>query len=483
MSGFLCSMVGVSSAAAAVANAAVLFDGTDDYYSATGITSTATDGYYATVAITFYYDGSNGDFEGMLNLRLGAADANWGLVIGLAGGTKVRLIRVKNNGSDGGALYLDSAGDTALVTNGWNQVVFWHKGDSASASTSRCWVNGVQQTLFADGTITNTSLIYNWGHTSGQVWIGRHTTDMIGGTQPFFKGRYSQIYIHNGQTSAPSISSFWNTTTGLPLDLGTNGTATGLAQPLIYHYGDTSTFPTNNGTGFSSYTLTQSGGVTSAAGPTYGTIPAVVVNSAFTDDSSTKILLHFENNVVDDNSSGRTAVATQSLYDSGAFRTDQKKFGSYSVGSTSIPGGWSTNNPTALNPGTGDFTIEFWFRPAATANSDFITMASQSNGSVNIVVNADNGFIGFGKQNISWDVQATTGAISVAWHHFAVTRSGTTLRLYLDGTVRDTVTGNTDNYTSNVWSFSMGGASGTYFHMDEFRISSIARYTSNFTVA
>jgi hypothetical protein len=212
-------------------------------------------------------------------------------------------------------------------------------------------------------------------------------------------------------------------------------------------------------------------------------VASIVVNSAFTDDSSTKILLHFENNVVDDNSSGRTAVATQSIFDSGAFRTDQKKFGSYSVGSTGIPGGWSTNNPTALNPGTGDFTIEFWFRPAATANPDFITMQSQSNGSVNIVVGADNGFIGFGKQNVSWDVQATVGAISVAWHHFAVTRSGTTLRLYLDGTVRDTVTGNTDNYTSSVWAFSMGGISGTYFYMDEFRISSTARYTSNFTVA
>ena len=268
MSGFLASIAGATYAPP-VPLASVAFDGVDDYYSATGITSTATDGSYATVAITFYYDGSNGDFEGMLNLRLGTNDANWGLVIGLAGGTKVRLIRVKNIGSDGGALYLDSVGDTVLTTNGWNQVVFWHKGDSASVSNSRCWVNGVQQTLFADGTITNTSSPYNWGHTNGQVWIGRHTTDMIGGTQPYFKGRYSQIYIHNGQTTAPSISSFWNTTTNLPKDLGTNGTATGLAQPLIYHYGNTSTFPTNNGTGFSSYTLTQSGGVTGAAGPTY----------------------------------------------------------------------------------------------------------------------------------------------------------------------------------------------------------------------
>ena len=175
-------------------------------------------------------------------------------------------------------MYLDSAGDTALVTNGWNQVVFWHKGDNATASTSKCWVNGVAQTVFFGGTMTNTSLAYNWGHTTGQVWIGRHTTDMIVGAQPFFKGRYSQFYIHNGHTSAPAINYFWNTTTNLPLDLGTNGTATGLAQPLIYHYGNTATFPTYNGTGFSSYTLTQSGGVVGAAGATYGTYsaPAVV---------------------------------------------------------------------------------------------------------------------------------------------------------------------------------------------------------------
>jgi hypothetical protein len=248
---------------------AVLFDGVDDYYSATGITSSATDTYYATVAITFYYDGSNGDFEGMLNLRLGAADGNWGLVIGLAGGTKVRLIRVKNNGSDGGELYLDSAGDTPLITNGWNQVVFWHRGNNATASNSRCWVNGVQQTLFFGGTMTNTTLIYNWGHTTGQVWIGRHTTDMIGGTQPYFKGRYSQIYIYNNDTSAPDINKFWYYGSNRPRDLGTNGTATGLAQPLIYHYGNNDTFRTNNGTGFSSYTLTSSGGAGSSSGPNY----------------------------------------------------------------------------------------------------------------------------------------------------------------------------------------------------------------------
>jgi hypothetical protein len=370
--------------------------------------------------------------------------------------------------------------------NAWNQMVAYI--DHTSFANCKWFVNGVDRTSSllngaAIGAVNLANVNLNWGSSNVSIKIGEQDAAFAGSTGfDDFVGRISQIYVHNA-AGAPNITKFWNTTSNLPIDLGTNGTATGLAQPLIYHYGNTSTFPTNNGTGFNSYTLTPSGDVTGAAGPTYGTVMPVVVNSAFTDDSSTKILLHFENNVVDDNSSGRTAVATQTLYDSGAFRTDQKKFGSYSVGGTGIPGGWSTNNPSALNPGTGDFTIEFWFRPCATANSDQITMASQSNGSVHIFIAADNGFIGFGKQNISWDVQTTAGAISVAWHHFAVTRSGTTLRLYLDGTVRDTVTGNTDNYTSNVWSFSMGGISGTYFHMDEFRISSIARYTSNFTVA
>jgi hypothetical protein len=422
----------------------------------------------------------------------------------------------------------------------WSTNTWYHIAVSRSSGNLRVFENGTQIGSTVTGSTYNfipyTDNLFTrlgkFGDDRGR-WQGymdeirfsktaRYTANFTAPTQPFVNDSNTLFLIHgdgtnnstvfrddNAQLSVIPAAASVNEGSSLTFNVSTINTQD---QTLYYSLTNAGDFATSSGS-FSltsnagSFSVTPTADTTtegaetftaqirtgSTSGPIIATssavtindtsVASIVVNSAFTDDSSTKILLHFENNVVDDNSSGRTAVATQTLYDSGAFRTDQKKFGSYSVGGTGIPGGWSTNNPTALNPGTGDFTIEFWFRPCATANSDQITMASQSTGSVHIFIAADNGFIGFGKQNISWDVQTTAGAISVAWHHFAVTRSGTTLRLYLDGTVRDTVTGNTDNYTSNVWSFSMGGIAGTYFHMDEFRISSIARYTSNFTVA
>ena len=428
MSGFLASIAGATYAPA-VALAAVAFDGTDDYYSATGITSTATDGFYATVAITFYYDGSNGDFEGMLNLRLGAADGNWGLVVGLAGGTKVRLIRVKNNGSDGGEMYLDSAGDTALVTNGWNQVVFWHKGDNATASNSKCWVNGVAQTVFFGGTMTNTSLAYNWGHTTGQVWIGRHTTDMIGGAQPFFKGRYSQIYIHNGQTSAPDINKFWNSTSGLPHDLGTNGTATGLAQPLIYHYGNTSTFPTNNGTGFSSYTLTQSGGVVGAAGPTYGTYVAsfTSVKNTLTDIDATQQGFRHTRVIFMGDDSSQNPVFAYAYRDNSDFYI---KIVAFRVNKST--GALTIGTPGTVIQVAGDPDNNFYSPPALSGeNSDAGTRTTSY---------SNYGYVGFyhgGSTNVSrmfaFSVDVSTLAVTVGTgvSHFSAIDSGVCSMTYV----------------------------------------------------
>jgi hypothetical protein len=109
---------------------------------------------------------------------------------------------------------------------------------------------------------------FNWGATSVKVYIGNGVIGTGFDATDEFDGRISQLYLHNA-SGAPTISNFWDSGTSKPKDLGTNGTATGLAQPLIYHYGTTTTFPTNNGTGFNSYTLTASGTPTSAEGPIY----------------------------------------------------------------------------------------------------------------------------------------------------------------------------------------------------------------------
>ncbi len=75
------------------------------------------------------------------------------------------------------------------------------------------------------------------------------------------------------------------------------------------------------------------------------------------------------------------------------------------------------------------------------------------------------------------------------WHHIAITRDGTTARLFVDGNLLDSSTdpdfvlstpsGNTVNYAARYW-----GSYSRFFDgaLDEMRYSDIARYTSAFTI-
>jgi hypothetical protein len=250
------------------ATPAVTFDGTGDYYSATGLTTTATDSKYMTVAFTFYLPSSaTGSFMDLFAIRLGTANGEVGYHAILQS-TRLHSYFV-NPGNSTGQTY----GDFEITaSNAWHQIVYYH--DATSFSNCKYYVDGVDRTSssllngpsFGEPAMQNVD--FNWGTTGAKVYIGNGIIGTGFDASDEFDGRLSQVYLHNA-SGAPTISNYWDTSTSKPKNLGTNGTATGLAQPLIYHYGNTSTFPTNNGTGFNSYTLTANGNVTSADGPTY----------------------------------------------------------------------------------------------------------------------------------------------------------------------------------------------------------------------
>lgn len=260
MSGILSSMVGATYAPAVV-QTAVAFDGTGDFYTATGITTTATDGKYLTFACTFYWNGGD-NLQHIADMRLGTGGSDVGFYCWINGGrSQITLIA---NGSESKTMYEDA--ENSLTSNAFNQIVFYMQTDSTA--NSKIYINGVSKAFTnSNQDLTN----FNWGNTATTITIGTKQA-AVTGTGADFNGRIAQLYIHN-IASAPNIAKFYNTTTNLPLDLGTTGTATGLAQPLMYHYGNTSTFPTNNGTGFNSYTLTATGDIAGAEGPTYGLAP------------------------------------------------------------------------------------------------------------------------------------------------------------------------------------------------------------------
>jgi hypothetical protein len=79
--------------------------------------------------------------------------------------------------------------------------------------------------------------------------------------------------------------------------------------------------------------------------------------------------------------------------------------------------------------------------------------------------------------------------LSGTWRHIAVTREGTTLRIFIDGVLRGSVTDSRD-YSPSITYFGVGAqinsrnaAYDFVGHIDEVRVTKgVARYTANFTV-
>jgi len=256
-------------------DAAVQFDGTGDYYSTTGLTTTATDSKYLTLAMTVYLPSSASSLiyaGASASLQTGATTGvtMWGSTFQ---STRLHMYFPDNSGSDTGQIF----GDFEITTlDAWHQYVVYV--DATSFANCKYYVDGVDRTGVllngpSFGEVGLVNLDFNWGSTTTDVYVANASTLPAGKgfyTDALdFPGRFAQLYAHNA-SGAPTISDYWNSGSNLPRDLGTTGTATGLVQPMIYHYGTPSTFPTNNGTGFNAYTLTASGTPQAAAGPIYG---------------------------------------------------------------------------------------------------------------------------------------------------------------------------------------------------------------------
>lgn len=134
-----------------------------------------------------------------------------------------------------------------------------------------------------------------------------------------------------------------------------------------------------------------------------------------------------------------------------------------------------------LAPGTGDFTIEAWLYPTSalsTYNSVFESTA------------ASNGLL-FGKVTNGYGIRSTAVADLIStpapainqWVHVAASRSGTNLRLFLNGTLANTVTNSTNFATASV-NIGAGNSGANPFpgYISNLRfVKGTAVYTSSFT--
>ena len=140
---------------------------------------------------------------------------------------------------------------------------------------------------------------------------------------------------------------------------------------------------------------------------------------------------------------------------------------------------------------TNDFTIECWAKSSNTSWNKSLWgkhVPGQSFSEAHFSFGHDIAGIYWKDcqpQNNSYD-QINTGFIASVneWHHFAVSQQGNTLRVFVDGNIVGQInTNGTINWIQGEGYNKIGSYKEHNFNgiIDEFRVSSIARYTDSFT--
>lgn len=222
------------------------------------------------------------------------------------------------------------------------------------------------------------------------------------------------------------------------------------------------------------------GVVGSAVGP--ANAPTVSGDPSF---SSVVVLLHFDGadgstTLTDSSSKNKTFTAAGNAQ----LDTAQFKFGTASGLFDGTGDQWTTTSTMAdFAFGSADYAIEAWIRTTASGASykvcsnfqlfqNTFTLGMRSDGLVEYAIAGS-------------VVKTSASAVNDgSWHHIAVTRSGTTLRMFVDGVLQGSTVTNSITMVSGT-TFRVGsGNSDEYWNgwIDDLRVTNgVARYTATFS--
>jgi hypothetical protein len=259
---------------------------------------------------------------------------------------------------------------------------------------------------------------------------------------------------------------------------------------------DTST-STVSGTG---YIFRRSDNTTTVAGylSNLRVTNTAIYTSAFTPSTTplTAVtgtsLLSCQSNRFIDNSTNAFAISTSGSPSVQRFNP----FGTSTAYSTSVIGGSGYFDGTSdsltytggssLNFGTGDFTIELWAYLTNTGTYSPFLRPDDSGLFPEFGYNFSTGQLQFDARS-GGIVAVTTTMPTNQWAHIAVSRSGTSLRLFINGTQVGSTTTNSTNFGSTTGTIRIGGSSFSGSHnvngyISNFRVlNGTAAYTTTFT--
>jgi hypothetical protein len=194
---------------------------------------------------------------------------------------------------------------------------------------------------------------------------------------------------------------------------------------------------------------------------------------AFTTDANTKLLAHFENNLTD--------VVGNTITNSGAtFSSTISKSGSYSA---YFNGASYAAAPAAVGQfGSGEFTVEGWaYLPA---NGGYQTLFGTLNHPTDgwaVQQNRVMWFDGSGFHTGTYSASVPANS----WAHVAFVRLGNTITVYINGAsvFSGAVSGALTSNAALRFGYRPDGNEFMTGYLDEVRVSNVARYTANYTVA
>ena len=169
----------------------------------------------------------------------------------------------------------------------------------------------------------------------------------------------------------------------------------------------------------------------------------------------------------------------------------QAKFGESSIYLDGVNDKLTMPDSNDFDFGTGNFTWEAWiYKPLTGKESIYETRTSGDNNGFNLEFNANDKFEWYdtsiaGDNDLPRDPNAITAN---TWTHYAVVRNGAICTMYRDGTSVGTpkdVGTDADMVSAgqSIIGINAAGQAATSFEgfFDEMRLSSVARYTGNFT--
>lgn len=203
---------------------------------------------------------------------------------------------------------------------------------------------------------------------------------------------------------------------------------------------------------------------------------AVDSGSTDPDFANVSLLLHLDEDFTDSSTNGFTV----SVFGGAQITTTDPRFGS---GALTLDGNGdylTLPADSAFQLGTGDFTVECWvYVNPGNTNQGLFTFGGTSSGLAVAVLSG------------TWRL-STAGAggdemgsvVTEEWQHLAVCRSGTSLRMFINGTQLGSTLTNSTNLTDN--QLKIGYYYSNFYaitaKVDEFRVTKgVARYTAAFT--